>query len=250
MNLHVSQTGRGPDVVLLHGFCETHHVWDAFAPLLADEYTVHALDLPGFGHSDPLPSGFTLAAVADKLAHRLREVSIRPRAIIGHSLGGYVALEWLARHAHQADAFFLFHSTYFADPPERQEGRTKSIDFVARHGVGPFVRNLIPGLFHQPDHPAVPHILKMAEATSAKTVMEYTRAMRDRPSHESTVAEFSVKTYLIHGHHDAVISPAVANKMELALPPGHALRLAEAGHMGMIESPQKAAAFIKTLLAR
>lgn len=250
MALHVSTTGRGPSVVLLHGFCETHRVWDSFTPLIAEGHTVHAIDLPGFGISSALPSGFSLAEVADHIAQRLGQEDARPRAIIGHSLGGYVALELLARHTDWANEVFLFHSSYFADAPERQEGRTKSIDFVAKHGVGPFVRNLIPGLFHRPDHPAIPATLAMAEATPAETVMEYTRAMRDRPSHESTAAAFASQLFLIHGEQDAVIPAAAAQKMEHTLPPGHTLRLSQAGHMGMIEQPQTAATFIKTLLAR
>ncbi|MCU0419055.1 MAG: alpha/beta hydrolase [Cyclobacteriaceae bacterium] len=250
MALHVSKTGRGPAVVLLHGFCETHQVWTVFSPLLADDFTVYAIDMPGFGHRPALSGGFSLAAVAGDVGRWLQEMPVPPRAIIGHSLGGYVALELLAQSPHLADAFGLFHSTYLADAPERKEGRTKAMEFVAKQGVAPFVRNLIPTLFHQKDHPAIPRVLEMALATRAETVIEYTRAMRDRPTHETTAATWRDKLFLIHGESDAVISEQTARKMEAGLPAGHTLHLAETGHMGMYESPSRAAAFIKTLLAR
>jgi pimeloyl-ACP methyl ester carboxylesterase len=248
--IHYSKSGNGPALLLIHGFCETHEVWSSLTPLLTNDFTVYAIDLPGFGQSDPLPEGFSLAAVASHVRQWVRKESLYPFLVVGHSLGGYVVMEWLAQFPMDAEAYLLFHSSFFEDAPERKEGRTKSIDFVAKNGVGPFVKNLIPNLFYQKLHPALPQMLEIASKTTPSTVMEYTRAMRDRIDHGETAKVNTGKLFYLFGEFDPIIPVEAVKKMTEIATPRMVDILPETGHMGMLESPMRAARFIKSITAR
>jgi pimeloyl-ACP methyl ester carboxylesterase len=248
--IHYSKSGNGPTLLFIHGFCETHEVWSSLTPLLTNDFTVYAIDLPGFGQSDALPEGFSLAGVASHVRQWAREENLYPSLVVGHSLGGYVVMEWLAQFPMDAEAYLLFHSSIFDDAPERKEGRTKSIDFVAKTGVVPFVKNLIPNLFYQKLHPALPKILELASNTSSTTVMEYTRAMRDRTDHGETAKVNTGKLFYLFGEFDPIIPLETVKKMTEIATPGLVDILPETGHMGMFESPMESARFIKSITPR
>src|ERR687894_3249427 len=91
---HVDFGGRedGPTVVLVHGLGGSHLNWDLFAPLLTPHARVHALDLPGFGRSEP---GHRTANVRDNvvvLDRFIREVTGGPVVLVGNSMGGMVSV--------------------------------------------------------------------------------------------------------------------------------------------------------------
>ncbi|MFM8488607.1 MAG: alpha/beta fold hydrolase, partial [Bacteroidota bacterium] len=87
------EAGTTP-LVLIHGFCEDSSVWKGILPGLND-LPVIAADLPGFGESD-LPSAATVAYYAEAVIQALDTIGITRFYLLGHSLGGYVALEILA----------------------------------------------------------------------------------------------------------------------------------------------------------
>ncbi len=90
--LHVTVSGRGPNLVLLHGWGMHSGVWDETAAALQQEYRVWRVDLPGHGRS-PMPvEGDSLAGVATAVCAALPEAA-QPAAWVGWSLGGLVALQ-------------------------------------------------------------------------------------------------------------------------------------------------------------
>lgn len=90
--LHVESTGHGAPLVLLHGWALHSGAWGPLRPHLAKRFRVHAVDLPGHGHSAGLPV-FTLDTVVDALEARFATEK-RPLTVLGWSLGGLVAMRW------------------------------------------------------------------------------------------------------------------------------------------------------------
>lgn len=98
MNLHVTRTGTGPALVLLHGSGVSSWMWDDLVPALADRFHCVTVDLPGSGasHAEPWTS---FAATADAIADVVGDVADDGTAhVVGLSLGGYVTLALLAGH--------------------------------------------------------------------------------------------------------------------------------------------------------
>src|ERR1041385_8521417 len=84
--------GKGHPVVLIHGFCETHEIWNGFADQLAEKFLVLAPDLPGFGESAILQTPFSIADVASVVIEWIDQLNLKSPIVVGHSLGGYVTL--------------------------------------------------------------------------------------------------------------------------------------------------------------
>jgi pimeloyl-ACP methyl ester carboxylesterase len=84
--------GDGPPLVLVHGLGGTIENWRALAPQLATRHRVVVPDLPGHGHSEPLPEARDLDAPAEAVLGIVEAEEIRGAVWVGHSLGGVVAL--------------------------------------------------------------------------------------------------------------------------------------------------------------
>jgi len=101
------EAGSGPGLVLLHGLCGSSRWWNANIPALAARHRVLAVDLVGAGRSRcprPLPEPATLA---DLLAGWLREIGAGPVHLVGHSMGGHVAIHLAAKHPDRVSRLVL-----------------------------------------------------------------------------------------------------------------------------------------------
>jgi pimeloyl-[acyl-carrier protein] methyl ester esterase len=100
--MHIESLGKGPDLVLLHGWAMHGGVFAALAERLAPHFSLHLVDLPGHGRSVHSPVPLELDAIADNLSRRL------PRAAwLGWSLGGLCALHLAQRHPERARALVM-----------------------------------------------------------------------------------------------------------------------------------------------
>src|SRR5947207_15519971 len=106
--LAVDRGGTGPPLVLVPGLGFTRRGWSPLREPLEQRHEVVAVDLPGFGESPPLPRGDTPTPtrLADVLEHDLDRLGLPAPAVIGNSLGGWVALE-LARRGRASCAVVI-----------------------------------------------------------------------------------------------------------------------------------------------
>lgn len=244
-SLFLTDRGTGFPVILIHGFCETHAVWETVANDLQDAYRVISIDLPGFGRSPLLPKPFTLASVANSVKECLDERGIGQCIVVGHSLGGYVALSLVNQYPHRIKAFSLFHSTAFADSEERKASRNKVIEFVEQHGVEPFIRSFIPPLFSHQQAPYVQAVVDLALTTPKETLIAYTAAMRDRPDHTDVLQGFAGEILFVAGEKDTVVPVQSIEKQVVISKSPTLVRLSASAHMGMFEEPAAAAASLR-----
>jgi pimeloyl-[acyl-carrier protein] methyl ester esterase len=120
MTVHVESVGRGPPLVLLHGWAMHSGLWAPLLPRLIGRYRVHLVDLPGHGYSSALEAPLSLTrivkAVDDAVArapesHSHSHSHAERATVMGWSLGGQVALEWAHTVPGRVGALVLMSTT-------------------------------------------------------------------------------------------------------------------------------------------
>ena len=91
VKLHYLTAGRGPTVILLHGYAETSRMWRSLIPLLAEKFTVIAPDLPGIGDSAIPPDKIDMKTSASRIHTLARSLDVEKARVVGHDIGLMVA---------------------------------------------------------------------------------------------------------------------------------------------------------------
>ena len=93
------QTGQGSPVLTLHGWGCDHAIFDSLVPVLSKEYSVYALDFPGFGASEEPDSVWGVELYTQFLEAFCKDLGIENPGIVAHSFGGRVAILFASRNA-------------------------------------------------------------------------------------------------------------------------------------------------------
>ena len=104
---HYLAAGKGPPIILLHGFTETAEMWRAVMPRLARDHRVIAPDLPGFGGSSIPEGGLDMKSAAERVHGLVRGMGITHAVIVGHDIGLMVAYAYAALFPSEVDKLVL-----------------------------------------------------------------------------------------------------------------------------------------------
>jgi pimeloyl-ACP methyl ester carboxylesterase len=249
--VHFFEKGSGQLLVLLHGFCESGRMWNYFAEELSESFRVICPDLPGFGNSPIFGDQTSLEEVAVQLEEWMEENHISDPIVIGHSLGGYVALALLELMGNRIKAVGLFHSTAFPDDEDKKEMRNRTILFLKKNGVEKFVTSFVPPLF--PDKrreelaSEIESAIEDAKRSSLDGLIAYAGAMRDRKDRLEILRNFVGPKLLIAGTEDGAVKIEASRAQKDAF--SHYVELLGVGHMGMVEEKQKTLEVVREFCA-
>ena len=93
----VIQCGRGKDLLFLHGYLASKESFYPQIEYFSQFYRVTALDFPGFGQAEPIPSAYSVSDYADWTENFIKEAGLVNPYVIAHSFGGRVAVKCLSR---------------------------------------------------------------------------------------------------------------------------------------------------------
>jgi pimeloyl-ACP methyl ester carboxylesterase len=261
MTFRYLEGGGGPPVVLLHGRGGAATTWFPWLPELARRHRVLAPDLPGFGHSSSPPfegGGFEegLRFFVEPVERLLLDLDLAGAALVGHSLGGLVAVELALRGRVRPARLVLIGAmglgpvmttasrAYFRAGPERLV-----------HLLGPSLfRRLRPplktplgarlGALHA-DLAAAPDG-RVAPAAAFNALFP---AVGPVPSRLGRLGEIEAETLVLWGERDEVFPAPLALGAAAALPRA-TLRLLPLGHAPHLEAPERVLPEITGFLAR
>lgn len=235
-------------IVLLHGFGETCTVWNDYTAALQPEYQVVT---PDYSDADKF---VTMDEYADWLHTQLLLDEVVNCALIGHSMGGYIALAFAEKYPQMLTGLGVFHSTSFADSEERKAKRLENSELIRRNGSGQFLKTFVPTLYAESFSRAHPERIKAHLATvndlPPTALIAAMEAMRIRPSRTHVLKNAAWPVLFVVGMEDKSI-PA-QDLIEQAKWPSdsHQLILEGVGHMGMIEAPEACLGAIRAFLEK
>lgn len=241
--MHVADTERGERcVVLLHGYLESMIVWDEFVDLLKDKVRVVTLDLPGHGVSTIVGEVHTMEFLADCVANTMSALGIERYSVVGHSMGGYVALAMLDKYKEHIESITLLHSTTSADCQEKCDRRRREIELI-KAGKKNTLARLVPHAGFAPENAKrlkdyIEDIAELILLTEDEGVIAILGGMIERKSRGEQLRDSGIPHLFIFGRHDYYIPVEVADEMIAADAGAKVLWLEHSGHMGFYEEPE------------
>ena len=242
-NINYNIWGQGKTIVLLHGYLESKEIWNEFADKLAENFQVITLDLPGHGNSS-LPNGsLTVEKMAESVKLILDKEKISSCVLIGHSMGGYVALAFLALYPELLSGFCLFHSSPFADTKEKKQNREREINIIRQGKKAQVYTSHFPNAFAKENvkifADEIEKCKERAKNMSDIGIIAALEAMKNRPDRSKILKTTKVPVQYIIGERDNFIPMEILNKLQL---PDHSevVVLEKSGHMGFIEEKENA----------
>ena len=240
------RSGNGKPLVLLHGYPLDHTIWDGLVPLLDNKADVIRPDLRGFGESAQSTADYRLTDLAADVAALLDQLKIEQAVIVGHSMGGYVALAFAHAYSRRVLGLGLVSSQAPADPPERKAARYQEAEHVLSSGVGDVAVGMSAKLTSNAGLQAKLKELIMYQ--SPQGLAGALRAMAERPDSTSFLADFNFPVAIVHGQTDALIPVERAREVRAAVKKGYLVEVEGVGHMPMIEATVSTAEALKNLL--
>ncbi len=244
--LQHQRTGSGRPVVLIHGLLGSQQIFSRVVPLLADEYDVVTVDLPGHGSSEVPPGAHTMLDAAAEVAGTITELGLEDPIVVGHSWGGYVTAELIASFPQVLSAAAIIYSQPYADPPEKQQARSATITRFENEPWEDVVRDLFPVYVADYDPPEIleeaVEITNSASLDGARFALTTIRDRADRS--EAILAHPEIPVLFVSGTDDGAMPPITLRAPHIE----HTET--RSGHMGPMTVPDDLARILKDWAAR
>lgn len=253
LNLHYTEAGSGPPVLLLHGWPTSSFLWRNVMPGMAGTNRVIALDLPGFGQSDkPLDRSYNFEFHRKILDGFLDALSIDQLGLVVHDLGGPVGLYWAVHNRERVTRLALLNTLVYPKPS------LAVIAFVAAARM-PLLRSQLVspaglkfamriGIYDREnltDEVVAGVQAPFADRDARKALLKTAYELNPGGFYKiaNGLKAFSVPVRIIYGEKDRIL-PDVArtmNKVKQDLPQAEITVLPDTGHFLQEEQPQKLA---------
>jgi pimeloyl-ACP methyl ester carboxylesterase len=253
LTLHYVVDGRGPAVVLLHGLGGFAQSWRHTIDALASRATVFAVDLPGFGRSAKPRTDYRLGYFARALHGFLDAMGVGQASLVGHSLGGAIAVTYALTHPSRVERLALVAGlvpgfTFRMSWAYRLVALPVVGEALALCGRAPIYKAAIARCFHVACPGDVDYLIEHdypirtgAEAKAAwLATARHIRAdfVDLRADYRRAIATLDLPILLVHGRQDPAVTPQHATEAAAGLPRA-ALRWVEGcGHFPHLEHAQ------------
>ena len=246
--------GAGVPLVLLHGFPLDRSVWDEQLGALAGTRTIR-IDLRGCGESEPSEGPALMEALAGDVAGLLDVLHVERAALVGHSIGGYVALAFFRMYAERVAGLALVASHVSedagnnpnADPAQRALAASRDAQAVRLETEGTMdaaVESYLPRYFAPSVYRDRPDMVERARALmqrqNPRGCAQLVRGMKERLDSHDLLADVHVPALVIAGSADTYLKAETLRETAAAMRAEFVL-LDDVGHLPMWEAPEKTA---------
>ena len=233
--IHYHKQGTGPVIVMLHGFLESSTMWQKIAAVLSKKNTVLMVDLPGFGQSGVPNKTHTMEAMATIVCEVLAFENFKSATLLGHSMGGYVALAFGELFPKKLDKLILLNSSPTPDSASRKENRDRALTIIDKNKDA-FITMAIGNLFNAEEKSkhtlAIKGLKNEALHISVNGVTAAIKAMRDRKDRRTILKNIPCEKHIIAGALDLIIP--LQDIVRVSKQTNTTLHPIESGHMSWL----------------
>jgi pimeloyl-ACP methyl ester carboxylesterase len=259
VRLRVVERGSGHKLVLLHGLFMDHSTWDPVAAELSRDYTVITPDLPGCGESEkPVPTRFAydVAAFTSAIADMYAALSLGRATVIGHGLGGAIALTLAARHPELVSELVVVDAVAESARPWLY-GRLAHLPLAGSLVFKQLLGRSLFGAYFRELFLADPRAISNerldayyaswnAPAARGSTLATLRATVDTRPVAAQT-SRIQTPTLVLWGHRDRLLPSSVGQRLAREIR-GARFELLDAGHAPQEERPRELAEAVRRFL--
>ena len=245
-------SGKGNAVVFLHGFLESRSIFNPYLQQLSASHRVISIDLPGHGESSCFGYCHSMEFMAEAVMAVLHELKVRRFHLVGHSMGGYVAMALAEEFPDNIRGICMFHSTSQGDSEAKKKERNKVIKVVGKNKEL-FVRQAIPNLFntaYKPYKRLIEQYKKAALAMPVQGIVAALEGMKIRNDRQIVLKFAPYPVLFIIGKHDNILPAKMLLSEVESSENAYSLVLENAGHMGFEEEPESCFQAIRSFLKK
>ena len=244
--------GRGPAVVLLHGFPFNRSMWDEQRKALAESYRVITPDLRGMGETAGGDAPATMDEMAHDVAALMDKLGVERAAVGGLSMGGYVTLAFYRRHRLRARALLLADTRAGADTDEARKTREEQARKILKDGTTALADDFLKKAL-TPETLAerplvVARVREMIRKTDARGAANALRGMAVRLDQTSFLEDVLVPTLILVGSEDQLTPPKEAETLRREIRGSRLEVIENASHLSNVERPEEFNRALKTFL--
>ena len=239
-------------IILLHAFPLTPAMFDELRAELT--VPIHTPALPGFGHTPLSREQPSLSVLAKSVLTYADEQNVDQFIVGGVSLGGYVVMELMRLAPERLLGALLIDTKAGEDSPEGKINRERIARLALQHGTNSLLGTMLPPLTGKTTKDVNPRIVErvsqiFGEADPAAIAWTQ-RAMTTRRDSFSTLQKFTKPLLIIVGDEDEIAPVADARQMAEANMQGELVIIEGAGHLSVLEQPEKCARVIDQWLSQ
>ncbi len=240
MQIAFTVEGKGETIVLLHGFLESSTIWKNVVSAFKETHQIITIDLLGHGKTEKLGYIHSMETMAETVHAVLSELKGEKASIIGHSMGGYVALAFAEKFPQQLEKLVLLNSSTVADSEERKENRDRAKRLVKQNKQA-FISMAIKNLFTDENRSALRTEINALVEEAVQLPEEYIIAsvegLKNRKDRTEILQQYSGEKIIIAGKNDPVVPfkeiEAIAEKTNSTF------ISFEDGHMSYLENEEE-----------
>lgn len=230
----------GPTVLFIHGFPLNSSLWEPQMEDLNDTARLLAPDLRGYGLSPAGEGPYSMEMLAKDCLGLLDMLGVQPPIVLcGHSMGGYIAFEFLRQFPELVAGLVLVATRAAADTPETRKNRDRMAKAVQERGPGALTDGVLSKLLapdnYENNDKLVAFVREMIDSASVNGIAGALAAMKERPDSTPLLPEIAVPTLVIHGAEDEIVPLAEAEAMCEAIPDAELVTVPNAGHLPNLE---------------
>lgn len=223
-----------PVLVFLHGFGEDARMWHDFLPEKFTDFTIHVPDYANWADCNSIGS-YATKIISDLPVH----VSF---ICIGHSMGGYIALEIAQQFPERTQAVVMVHSTVLSDSSDKKSQRLKTADFIQEHGAETFIRSFVSNLFApefvQGNRALMDQLISRYQHIKSEGLIAATLAMQDRHDFQEFIQHASIPFLFVLGEIDPLIPTESMRELLEGKDQHKFVILPGVAHQGCYEAPE------------
>lgn len=240
-NIRYFEAGQGQAVILLHGLGSVKEIWMPNIAPLAAKYHVYAPDQIGFGHSDKPLLDYKIVTFVDFLQGFMQSQNLSKATLVGNSLGGWIALDFTARHPEMVDKLVLVDSAGMPWSQARAVNlNPSSLDEM---------RAILEALFYDKrfvtNEFAVQAFTNYVHNNDGYTIQRTLAGFAEPQFEDGKLNFIHAPTLVVWGREDELIPVATGEKLRDGIPGAKLIVFDQCGHAPQME---KAAEFNRAVL--